>query len=421
MLKNQHNKLLDILLFLYVLFLPTSKSALYFPLACMVILALSHLLKNRGALYYPAFLKQLIFLGAVVVCWQTITLVINGTPFETLGDPLRRMIYLLPIFFLPMLALKAETDTVIARRTAGLLFVVSALIILLGVFQLATDITYPLPKQPYEGDHLMGFFGHHIDAGGFFSVLAILSLCLLLFWRKSKRVTILLLLLSLLFMMGVFLSLARTYYVSLLITIPAVFAGSNRRIALAGLSALFVCTIAVLVLSPNIRERAFSIADLKGNQSNLERIYIWKTSGDIIKDHPVAGIGFRQWRERFSDYAGNYSGDWKFTDAALHHAHNLYLTVAAETGLAGLFLFMVFWTYLLTALWRCVRNSSAWSFEKAFALGVFFGLLNFFIGGLFEDNLGKWMNLSLISLLSGLVFFLHAGKTERSCEGVCHD
>jgi hypothetical protein len=43
------------------------------------------------------------------------------------------------------------------------------------------------------------------------------------------------------------------------------------------------------------------------------------------------------------------------------------------------------------------------------------------IGGLFEDNLGKWMNISLISFLSGLVFSLHAGKTERLVQGECLD
>ncbi len=400
---------------LYVLFLPISKSALYFPLAGLVILAFSHLLTNRESLYYPAFLKHLILIGAVLMCWQTITLVINATPVETLGDPLRRMIYLFPLFFIPVCALDEEKDSALAKRTVGLLFIAVALIILLGTIQMLSGITYPFPKQLNDGEALIGFFGHHIDAGGYFSLLAILSLCLVLFWRTSKSVTIFMLLLSLLFMTGVFLSLARTYYVSLFVTVPAIFLRGNRRIAIIGLSAVFVCATAVLILFPNIRERAFSIADLEKNDSNLERIYIWKTSGDIIKDHPIAGIGFRQWRERFSDYEGTYAGSWKFTEAAFHHAHNLYLTIAAETGIFGLFLFMVFWAYLLMALWRCIRNSSAWSFENALALGVFFGLINFFIGGFFEDNLSKWMNLSLISLLTGLVFFLHAGKTERAC------
>jgi len=414
LLKGHTNKPLEISLMLYVLFLPISKSALYFPIAGLAVLAFSRLLDNRSPVNYPAYLKQLILVGAFLMCWQTITLFTNGTPVETLSDPLRRMIYLFPLFALPAVALDEEKDSTLARRTVGLLFIVVALIILLGIIQMVSEITYPFPKQLNDGEALIGFFGHHIDAGGYFSQLAILSLCLVLFWRKSKRVNSLLLLLSILFMTGVFLSLARTYYLSLLVTVPAVFVRGNRRIAIFGLSAVLVCAIAVLVFFPNIRERAFSVTDLENNDSNLERIYIWKTSGDIIKDHPVAGIGFRQWRERFSDYGENYAGSWKFTEAALHHAHNLYLTVAAETGIVGLFLFMVFWAYLFLAIWRCVRSSAAWSFENALALGVFFGLVNFFIGGLFEDNLSKWMNLSLISLLSGLVFFLHAGKTERA-------
>ena len=410
MLKGQNNKLLEISLLLYVLFLPTSKSALYFPLAGIVILALSRVLKNRESLYFPAFLKKFIILGTVLVCWQTITLIINGTPLETLGDPLRRMVYLFPLFCLPLLVHNAETDTAITRRTVGLLFIAVALIILLGIIQMGSEIIYPFPKQPYDDDSLIGFFPHHIDAGGYFCVLAILSLCLLLFWRKSKGITVLLLLFYFLFMTGVFLSLSRTYYIALFIMVPAVFIKGNRKIAIIGLSAAIVFAIAVLILFPNIRARAFSIADLKKNKSNLERIYIWKTSGEIIKDHPIVGIGFRQWRERFNDYSGKYSADWNFSNAALHHAHNLYLTVAAETGIVGLCLFLVFWAYITIKTWSCTRSSSKGCFENALALGVFFGLVTLFIGGFFEDNLGKWINLSLISLLSGLVFFLHAGK-----------
>lgn len=406
---------------LYVLFLLTSKSALYFPMAGLAILAFSRLLKNPKSLYYPAFLKQLILFGAVLLCWQTITLVINGTPVETLGDPSRRMLYLFPLFVLPVIPINEEKDFALVRRTVSLLLMAVALIILLGVLQNALEIKYPFPKQPYNGKALVGFFGHHIDAGGFFSMLAILSLCLVLFWRKSRGINILLLLLSFIFLTGVFLSLARTYYISLLFIVPAVFARGNRRIAIIGLSAVIVFVLAVFILIPNIRERAFSVADLERNPSNLERLYIWKTAGDIIKEHPVLGIGFRQWRERFSDYSGKYASSWKFTEAALHHAHNLYLTVAAETGIVGLFLFMVFWAYLLMAIWRCTRSSPGGSFENALALGIFFGLLNFLIGGLFEDNLEKSVNISLISFLSGLVFFLHAGKTERPVQGECRD
>ena len=406
---------------LYVLFLLTSKSALYFPMSGLVILSFSYLLKNRKSLHYPVFLKRLILLGAVLLCWQTITLVINGTHVETLGDPFRRMLYLSPLFVLPVIPINEEKDFALARRTVGLLLMAVALIILLGLLQNALDIKYPFPKQPYAGEALVGFFGHHIDAGGFFSVLAILSLCLVLFWRKSRTINILLLLLSLLFLAGVFLSLARTYYISLLVMVPAVFARGNRRIAIIGLSAVIVFVLAVFVLIPDIRERAFSVADLERNQSNLERLYIWKTAGDIIKYNPVSGIGFRQWRERFSDYSGKYAMSWKFTEAALHHAHNLYLTVAAETGIVGLFLFMVFWAYLLMAIWRCTSSSPGGSFENALALGTFFGLVNFLIGGLFEDNLGKWMNISLISFLSGLVFSLRAGKTERPVQDECLD
>jgi O-antigen ligase len=90
----------------------------------------------------------------------------------------------------------------------------------------------------------------------------------------------------------------------------------------------------------------------------------------MIRANPVAGIGYRQWGEKVSGYSGRYSSEWKFTDASLHHAHNVYLHTAAETGLVGLLLFLAFWLSLAALLFRAPAAGLLISFFVSLSLFI---------------------------------------------------
>lgn len=409
-LKSPDKYILSLSLALYAVFLPISKSAVYFSLTVIVIFSLYTLSRHWNKIFYPVYLKRLIFFGLMLISWQALTLLINGIPAETLNQPFNRAFNFLPIFALPIISASKELKTSITRQSLFTLLFITSFIILLGMIQNITGIVYSFPKQPFSHGELVGFFGHHIEAGGFFSTLAVLSICLISFWQKSKRLNLMLLALLFLLLLGVFFSLARTYYVSLLITVLMVLIRKNWRTSVLYISIIAVFISTIMVISPHIRERVFSISDLKKNLSNVERLYIWKTSVDIIVDNPISGVGFKQWRNRFPEYAGKYSDYWRFTEGAYHHAHNLYLSVAAETGIVGLSIFLIFWLYLLYNIFNNAKRFSEGSFDKAFTLGTMFGLINLLIGGLFEENFGKPANMFLLSFLISLSFFIGAVK-----------
>lgn len=71
------------------------------------------------------------------------------------------------------------------------------------------------------------------------------------------------------------------------------------------------------------------------DSSNSYRIKIWNITMDVIRDNLVGGVGFGYipFKKTFETY---------IRTMPIYHAHNTYLEVAAEIGIAGLFIFILF-------------------------------------------------------------------------------
>jgi len=77
----------------------------------------------------------------------------------------------------------------------------------------------------------------------------------------------------------------------------------------------------------------------KLNHTLSGRMIIWETAGAMIKDRPLTGVGTGAFAEAYDHYAtrpedpfrsgGSYVG-------GVYHAHQMYVSIAAESGLIGL-------------------------------------------------------------------------------------
>jgi len=145
---------------------------------------------------------------------------------------------------------------------------------------------------------------------------------------------------------------------------------------------LIVASAFVLVgiLRPAVVEsakaRAMSIVDLEDG-SNRGRIVIWKRALEVIREHPVNGIGYRQFN-RFEIYLHNNEFDWSFA-----HAHNELLGMFAETGLIGLIAWLAFKFKLIMVFYRDRRQ---WIGAFLLYLLLAFELHNMFEYYLYERN-----------------------------------
>lgn len=146
---------------------------------------------------------------------------------------------------------------------------------------------------------------------------------------------------------------------------------------------LAVVALAVFLGYAPFRERVLSARTPEGSGSRVE---IMASGLEAIRSHPLTGVG-----------AGHFS-PWQFagpdaSDALLEQrgkAHNQFLTLAAETGLPGLVLFLA----LLFWLYRSLRRETSGGLAALGAL-IFFLLLSFLHDPLFHPEFSMGLVLSV--------------------------
>ncbi|MEW6102074.1 MAG: O-antigen ligase family protein [Candidatus Omnitrophota bacterium] len=117
---------------------------------------------------------------------------------------------------------------------------------------------------------------------------------------------------------------------------------------------------------------------------NSERIYLYKTSVNMISDHPVVGAGVNTFILNYQKYRPQQ--EYGYPGEGSHYAHNIYLHTAGEIGLLGLsaFLWLIF---VLFRAWYGLHKSAKDDFLKICGLGLIGCIGAFLINGLTETNL----------------------------------
>ena len=82
----------------------------------------------------------------------------------------------------------------------------------------------------------------------------------------------------------------------------------------------------------------------------------------MLTDQPWTGVGFSNYQPLYEQYR---LLNWPMP---LGHAHNIYLNVAAETGLIGLGLYLLLWISILALTFRAIRRAQG--FDRAAAVGL---------------------------------------------------
>lgn len=381
---------------LYALAVLFSHSVAYFGVAGLGLFALAFWWRTRGlAAAFGELRLPLLSLGAFLI-WEVISRLLNNKP-ATLA-PFDDVPVLLASLLLYRLPFDPEQKKKAVLNALLVLAAGSALVVLLGLFQQASGLTYPFPKQPIREGKLYGFFRYYIQAGCTFSTLAVFFSVLALFWETSPVRRILLAAAAALAMAGTLMTFARTYFLSLLATLLLVCARKSLRTVAVGAGSMVVVLTLVFAFFPPVRERAFSIADLRKHPSNVERLYLFRIARDIIADHPLAGVGQREWEYTAEAYSAPYKKDWSFSPALKAHAHNVYLTVAAETGLVGLALFLIFWLSVARLLFR-KPPGSRYGLSWTLSIATGYALINLFFGGVFDESLRRPLSFLLIAFL----------------------
>jgi len=151
--------------------------------------------------------------------------------------------------------------------------------------------------------------------------------------------------------------------------------------ALAAVAAIFVL---VFALNSNIiTQRLASSFNLKEG-SNAERYKNWIEASEMVRDYPLGGVGL-----------GNYARtvDPMAVDRSSIYAHNLFLDIAAETGILNAIVFLLL---LGVSIWRNTRSGNMLN------LGIAAGLVAFFVHSIFDTALYSPQVLTMLLILIAL-------------------
>lgn len=146
--------------------------------------------------------------------------------------------------------------------------------------------------------------------------------------------------------------------------------GGRRKWLLVGILAS-VAGVAALI-SPVLLQRLELFGELRHpsftsiNHILSWRLWIWDTAMNMVADRPFTGVGAGAFQAAYDHYS-TLPGD-VFRGTYVYHAHQLYVGIAAETGLIGLAAFCVLVVLTLRWYWQAPpeRRQHAWPF----ALGL---------------------------------------------------
>ncbi len=262
-------------------------------------------------------------------------------------------------------------------------------------------------------------YSHPDNLGLFLGRVIPLAACLPLFfnqsgWRiwRSPSWRVKLYALALLPLVAtLFLSYSRGAWLGVAAAFLGMFVviGSRRWLVAYGAAALLG-----LAALPFIKiERITSL--FTGGGSSNTRLYIWQSAVDIIKDHPLTGIGLDQF---LYVYNPQYVNPLAWTERFTSHPHNLVLDFWLRLGILGsLLLLWLLFTFFKTALDRALlkpgsvgpassaptakaaKLDSRALLRRALTLGLFGSMLDFLVHGM-VDNSFFVIDLAIIFCLS---------------------
>jgi O-antigen ligase len=147
---------------------------------------------------------------------------------------------------------------------------------------------------------------------------------------------------------------------------------------------LLALIIAPFLVPKNIKSWAKTTDSIWGFLLNKERPIIYEASLNMIKRHPVVGVGVNTYCLNYQKYKLRDTSEE--TANTMWYAHNNFLQMASEIGVIGLIIFL--WLlFLFFSKWFVFYRKSKDTLLRSCSLGVVMGILAFLVQGLTETNL----------------------------------
>lgn len=228
----------------------------------------------------------------------------------------------------------------------------------------------------YKDGRVTGFF-----ARGNMSLSNILSMLLpIALWYLLRKNVLAMLAFFILAVVIAIVVGSRNALVMMSVVLIGMWLRLPRRYSV-GLIAVVLVMVGAIGLSPIMQERMQRFSGLgtmtfeKYDHLTSGRLTIWETAGKMIVDRPLTGVGAGMFAKVYEKYSTRPNDP--FLDGGSYGrslpAHNVYLSIAAESGLFGLFCIIA--AFVLCVKWYLKappsRRDLAWPFAFGLLVAMF--------------------------------------------------
>lgn len=271
------------------------------------------------------------------------------------------------------------------QRLLEILFGAASIVSIYGIIQFFTGIDI-FHSKPYrqvisagiELFRVKGFYTNTMTYSYLFGMIFCLFFAFVVFRPRDRfvwywRAGLALVGISLV------MTFTRGVWIGLILSVVVMTSLMSRKFFLRTLVVLAVSLSGLYLASPQIRDRVDKLVNL--DNSNSQRLQIWRVNWEMFKDHPLIGVGYEQNSTFVQEYNVKIFGKEGFKG----HAHNHFLQILAGTGILGFLCFIGFCGYFIWAscrLWK-IAGPHDWLL-RAVAMGTLGAQALFHIGGMSE-------------------------------------
>jgi O-antigen ligase len=202
----------------------------------------------------------------------------------------------------------------------------------------------------------------------------------------------------------------RGAWIGLVVGVALILGVRQKRLLLA----LPVAAVVIFLASPEaVRTRIRSIVDPQ-DVTARERLYMWDSGLQILRDHPWTGVGIHGVKRVYSAYKHpNAVRDQRA------HLHNNPIHIAAERGLIGTVCWLWIWLAFYHHAWGIYRRLGPDHPQTtALVIGSLAGVTGFHVAGLFEYTFGDSEVLMLVYFLMALPYSVAGADREARVHGM---
>jgi O-antigen ligase len=353
-------------------------------LGVAVVLFVVQLIRTKPNLTISP-LRHIWLLMVLYVGWMVIASILNDNAATSLVEIREGWLFLaVPA---GVLVMQNQRD----RRCILNAFIVALIVAALyGVLQYFTGLslfkTHAAAEMPFGGFRAQGGFSHALTYGNYISVAAVTLLTLALHRQSDLPLlwSTLAVVVGLLAVIATVLSFSRGPIIGLILSLVIIAALLRSRKALAALAVGgLVCAVLIWQV-PYMADRftTGAIVERDGNYQRSRR-YIWSHTIEIIRQHPVIGVGPANFRDHYRATIPEES----VPEFVVPHAHNDLLQVTVEGGLPAAVLWLGLWLAILTVAWRGRRHRSPDRLPApAYSLAMLLGSLMFLMTSVTEAS-----------------------------------